>query len=378
VSGPAVLIGDNPFDFASAGGVGAVWIRSLPGSPGTVTVTASHPTLGRATASVVVREVPQAGQPVPYGTLRVQAAPGLVTPGGATTVTATFVNNGILALDQAGFTVTAPDGWIVTALTPVTSSPVASGQVVQASWLVAVPPDANPGQAPLTVQAVYTAGDQRGVTYGSISVLGAYATLAGAFNNTGISDDGDAAAADFDGTGTSYSEQALTSVAFGPGAVITHDGLTFTWPDVPAGQPDNVVAAGQIILLSGSGTTLGFLGAAGAGGQAGSGTVYYTDGSTSSFRLALASYLGPPGPGNDVVATLPYVNSTGGPSEQAAYVFYAGVPISPAKTVQAVTLPGQGPATPGGMHIFAVAVGPLLLPGAPSWPGQPKKTSASA
>jgi beta-galactosidase len=55
VDGPAVLVGDNPFDFAAAGGAGAAWIRSLPGSPGTVTVQASHPDLGRAVARVRVR-----------------------------------------------------------------------------------------------------------------------------------------------------------------------------------------------------------------------------------------------------------------------------------------------------------------------------------
>ena len=55
VKGPAALVGDNPFDFAAAGGAGAVWIRSLPGSAGTVTVSASHPVLDRAVASVRVR-----------------------------------------------------------------------------------------------------------------------------------------------------------------------------------------------------------------------------------------------------------------------------------------------------------------------------------
>ena len=55
VEGPAVLVGDNPFDFSAAGGVGAVWIRSLPGLAGTVTVSASHPSLGRAVARVRVR-----------------------------------------------------------------------------------------------------------------------------------------------------------------------------------------------------------------------------------------------------------------------------------------------------------------------------------
>jgi beta-galactosidase len=55
VDGPAVLIGDNPFDFAAAGGAGAVWLRSLPGSPGLVAVSATHPTLGTAITSVLIR-----------------------------------------------------------------------------------------------------------------------------------------------------------------------------------------------------------------------------------------------------------------------------------------------------------------------------------
>jgi beta-galactosidase len=55
VSGPAVLVGESPFDFAAAGGVGAVWIRSLPGSAGHVAVSATHPILGRAAAHVRVR-----------------------------------------------------------------------------------------------------------------------------------------------------------------------------------------------------------------------------------------------------------------------------------------------------------------------------------
>ena len=55
IAGPAVLIGDTPFDFAAAGGGGAAWIRSLPGAPGTVTIRASHPSLGPASAQVRVR-----------------------------------------------------------------------------------------------------------------------------------------------------------------------------------------------------------------------------------------------------------------------------------------------------------------------------------
>jgi beta-galactosidase len=52
LSGPATLIGDNPFAFGHYGGLGAVWIRSLAGQPGAITLTASHPLLGRAEVQV--------------------------------------------------------------------------------------------------------------------------------------------------------------------------------------------------------------------------------------------------------------------------------------------------------------------------------------
>ena len=56
LSGPATLVGDNPFAFGQYGGLGAVWIRSLPGRPGAITLTASHPLLGQA--EVQVRSAP--------------------------------------------------------------------------------------------------------------------------------------------------------------------------------------------------------------------------------------------------------------------------------------------------------------------------------
>ncbi len=55
LSGPAHLVGDRSFDFAAAGGVGAVWVRSLAAEPGRVVLTATHPVLG--TGQVVVRTV---------------------------------------------------------------------------------------------------------------------------------------------------------------------------------------------------------------------------------------------------------------------------------------------------------------------------------
>jgi beta-galactosidase len=52
LSGPATLLGDNPFEFGQYGGLGAVWIRSQPDQPGAITLTASHPLLGQAEVQV--------------------------------------------------------------------------------------------------------------------------------------------------------------------------------------------------------------------------------------------------------------------------------------------------------------------------------------
>jgi beta-galactosidase len=56
LSGPAALIGDNPFAFGAYGGLGAVWIRSLADQPGIITLGAAHPQLGLA--EVRVRSLP--------------------------------------------------------------------------------------------------------------------------------------------------------------------------------------------------------------------------------------------------------------------------------------------------------------------------------
>ena len=54
VKGPAVLVGQDPFNFAGYGGVGGAYIRSEANHTGVVTVTASHPTLGAASAALTV------------------------------------------------------------------------------------------------------------------------------------------------------------------------------------------------------------------------------------------------------------------------------------------------------------------------------------
>ncbi len=56
LDGPGVLVGDNPFDLKHSGGMGAVWIRTLPGRPGVIRVEATHPSLGKSTATIQARK----------------------------------------------------------------------------------------------------------------------------------------------------------------------------------------------------------------------------------------------------------------------------------------------------------------------------------
>lgn len=55
VSGPAELVGINPFQLEPAGGAGAVWLRTIPGKPGRVTVRVRHDKLGERSVTVEVR-----------------------------------------------------------------------------------------------------------------------------------------------------------------------------------------------------------------------------------------------------------------------------------------------------------------------------------
>jgi len=54
LTGPAILVGDNPFPFGIYGAAGGAFVRSIPGRTGTVTVTARHARLGDASVRISV------------------------------------------------------------------------------------------------------------------------------------------------------------------------------------------------------------------------------------------------------------------------------------------------------------------------------------
>lgn len=54
LSGPGMLVGDNPFSLGESGGVGAVWVRSLADHAGGITVKAVHSSLGARSIEIKV------------------------------------------------------------------------------------------------------------------------------------------------------------------------------------------------------------------------------------------------------------------------------------------------------------------------------------
>jgi lysophospholipase L1-like esterase len=184
------------------------------------------------------------------------------------------------------------------------------------------------------------------------------------YNNIGISDDGAVGQANLDGGGYSYSEQLLTAAGLAPGAAVTVGGLNYTWPNVAAGQPDNVQAAGQTIVprVAPAASVLGFLGTganSGTTGTEGTLTINYSDGSTAQAQLGLSGYaLGfadiPPDFGNTIVVTLPYRNYTNGTNQDSnMYVFATTIPLDSTRTVESITLPSS--TNHGQLHIFALS-----------------------
>jgi hypothetical protein len=183
-------------------------------------------------------------------------------------------------------------------------------------------------------------------------------SLAATFNDVGITADTNTDPGNYDGGGASFSETALTNAGAGPGATISAQGLSFTFPNVSAGTDDNTVAEGQTIALTGGGT-LGFLISASYGPATGTGTITYTDGSTQSYTLTAPDWFSTSAPsGGAVAVSSAYQNRQGNTTyAHTADIFSQTVALTAGKTVASVTLPPGGALAAGtaAIHVFAIA-----------------------
>jgi beta-glucosidase len=298
-----------------------------------------------------------------YATLQ---APAAVAAGSSGTVTATIVNHGDYPMVNARYKLDVPAGWTATIEGPVPPA-VGAGQTLTVPFKVTVPPGAQAGTSTLTAQVSFRQPGPGGGAPGTVDATATFtvpaASLAAAYNNTGISNNSDEAAANYDGAGDSFSAQALAAGTPAPltqGGQVTVGGTTFTWPDVAPGTPDNVVAAGQTVALSGSGTDLGFLGASQNGTATGQVTVNYTDGTSQTYTLNVADwYANSPAVGDQLLTTTSswnFQSNSLGPHPVSVY--FASVPLQAGKQVSSVTLPTvQAAGGTTAMHIFAMATG---------------------
>jgi len=216
-----------------------------------------------------------------------------------------------------------------------------------------------------TVITAAVANGNRSTGWAQETVTAGYSNVSDAYDNVGITDSGNTTPGDFDGVGDSYSAQALASAtpnALTPGSTVTVGGVTMTWPNVPAGQPDNVVAEGQSFDVPGTGSTLGLLGAAAFGTATGTGTITYTDGTTQQFTLNFADWASStPAPGTSTIATVSSWNTPSGANGSGGIrnVYFASVALQSGKTVSFVTLPkvSNGVGVFTAMHVFAIGIG---------------------
>ena len=181
------------------------------------------------------------------------------------------------------------------------------------------------------------------------------AGLASAFNNAGISDDGNVAGANLDGSGNSFSQQDLIAAGWSPGARVMADAATLALPQVAAGRPDNVVANGQRISYSASGSALSFLATSTDGAASGSGTLTYSDGSTQNYTIATPDWI--TGATDTMAVSLPHWNRAGGQAAASAKLYVESVPLAAGKALASLTLPTLvSPPAGNELHVFALGV----------------------
>jgi hypothetical protein len=189
------------------------------------------------------------------------------------------------------------------------------------------------------------------------------ANLADYFDNIGTSADSNQKCANLDGDGYSYSADALATAGIKPGGTVTSGGVTYTWPNVQPCGADNILPAGQTMLVTGKAgaTKLGLLGSSTNGGSAGPITLTYTDGTSTTQTLTFNDWASGGDTTDTAIATMPYRNSDSGSSQSITmYVFSTTVPLDTTKTLASVTFPNVASSVGSNttaMHVFAVSEG---------------------
>jgi len=277
--------------------------------------------------------------------------PAAPEPGEAVTLSATLTNTTRIELRGTVLYLAVDD-----IEEPDSLGSLAPGRSATRTWRTRLADDAE-GRIVFTAHALFDVHRHGSdCTRASSSVLLPYRSLPGAFDNAGIASDEALTVANIDGSNSSLSAEALASVGLTPGATVTHDGVAFTWPDTRPGSKDNVVSAGQTVLLSGSGSRLSFLGTSTWGEGKGDGKVVYADGTEQPFSVTVPDWYGT-NPSAAVV--VPYRHITTGRDDTAVSLFTFGVDLAAGKELRSLVLPKVSDGLQSGvpaLHLFAMTI----------------------
>ncbi|MEE4543658.1 glycoside hydrolase family 3 C-terminal domain-containing protein [Streptomyces sp. V4-01] len=288
-----------------------------------------------------------------YGPQGVTLKAPSVLPSGHTQITGTFINGSDLPVTGVVVTPGVPAGWKISPAN-VTLKKVPPHTQQTVAFTLTPPQQATPGTGRITLDATFheqSVGNAK-VAQAGQDVSTPYPSFAAAFNNKGVSDNAAPTAANFDGSGYSYSAQNLAAAGITPGGTVTSGGATFNWPQAQPGTADNIATAGQVVPLAGSGTQLHVLGAGGPGSQSGDIIVTYTDGTTSTGRITLNDWwANSASPGSTLVATTKWNQGPTGSGPHDVSLYATSIPVTAGKTVAYLTLPDLP-----GLHLFAASV----------------------
>jgi hypothetical protein len=159
----------------------------------------------------------------------------------------------------------------------------------------------------------------------------------------------------FDEVGYGYHAVALQAAGVTGGSAVEADGITYTWPDVPAGRPDNITLVDQVIPVeAGDATRVGFLGASHHGPVAAQVRLRYatTDAAGQPTTVDVAHPLtfadwtlngdtASAPAGNTIAIETAFRAFAPAVMPTTTYVFATSVPIDPAMELVAIVLPRE-------------------------------------
>ena len=276
---------------------------------------------------------------------------GPVEPGG--TFYATIAAQSAGAAQTLAWKATPPSGVTVTPASGTLTVPAGGKATLSLRMTVAT------GAALGFVTVPVTIGNQSASARLNVAKRG---TPEWAHNLAGIGDDAESGLANFDAGAFSYSAQQLAAAGLRPGAQVTSNGMTFTWPNRKPGEWDNIkVGTAPIEVSAPAGVTkMAFLGSGTGGWPQVKATVTYTDGTTSTGQLGLSDWMmdfggGQPQFGNQIVAATPYqlYNGSWMLRPLGSYVFSSQpIALTAGKKIKSIAF---SPSQSGSMHIFTWA-----------------------